>query len=148
MPATTRSGSAWESAIARTWEVQGLGGKLQVGAEGRFLMPSSSRQDRPPSRLTNRAEGSLCPRVDSPVGRRDGDGGDPGVSDAGELFPRPSSVLALEDTLVRGADVEGVWIFGVQRQAPGAAPFQPGLDPTVLYHGHSISSCHVQSYHG
>src|SRR5215218_459260 len=59
MPATTRSGSAWESAIARTWEVQGLGGKLQVGAEGRFLMPSSSRQDSPPSRLTNRAEGSV-----------------------------------------------------------------------------------------
>src|ERR671910_177813 len=103
------------------------------------------------SRLARR-EDSSCPRararIDCPVGGRDGDGGDPGVSDAGELFPRPSSILALEDTLVRGADVESVWIFGVQRQAPGAAPFQPDLDPTVLYHGHSISSCHVQSYHG
>jgi hypothetical protein len=36
----------------------------------------------------------------------------------------------------------------IQSQAPGAAPFQPGLDATVLYHGHGISSCHVQSYHG
>jgi hypothetical protein len=52
-------GSACEGAMARTWEVQGRGGKLQVGAEGRFLMPSSSRQEAPPSRLTNSAEGSV-----------------------------------------------------------------------------------------
>src|SRR5215208_3167350 len=90
----------------------------------------------------------LCPCVDGPVGGRDGDGGDPGVFDPGEILPRPSSVLALEDTLVRGADVKGVRISGIQRQAPGAAPIQPGLDATVLYHGHGIFSCHVQSYHG
>src|SRR5215208_2007072 len=59
MPATTRSGSEYERAIARTWEVQGLGGKLQVGAEGSFLMSSSSRQEPPPSRLMKRAEGSV-----------------------------------------------------------------------------------------
>src|SRR5215203_3042470 len=87
-------------------------------------------------------------RVDGPVGGRDGDGGDPGVFDPGELLPSPSSILALEDTLIRGADVKGVRIFRIQRQAPGTAPFQPGLDATVLYHGHGISSCHVQSCHG
>src|SRR5215210_4242709 len=59
IPTTTRSESVYDSTIARTWEVQGRGGKLQVGAEGRFLIPSSSRQDAPPSRLTNRAEGSV-----------------------------------------------------------------------------------------
>src|SRR5215218_7296987 len=86
-------------------------------------------------------------RVDGPVGRRDGDGGDPGVFDPGELLPGPSAILALEDTLVRGADVEGIRILGIQGQAPGAAPVQPCLDATVLYHGHGISSGHVQSYH-
>ena len=45
--------------MARTWEVQGRGGKLQVGAEGSLLMASSSRHEAPPSRLTNRAEGSV-----------------------------------------------------------------------------------------
>src|ERR687897_335946 len=59
MPTTTRSGSTKDGAIARTWEVQGLGGKLQVGWEGNFLISSSSRQEPPPSRLTNRAEGSV-----------------------------------------------------------------------------------------
>src|SRR5215211_950313 len=78
--------------------------------------------------------------VDGPVGGRDGDGGDPGVFDPGELLPGSSAVHALEDTLVRGADVQGVRILGIQRQAPGATPVQPGLDPTILYHGHGISS--------
>src|SRR5919107_2914686 len=59
MPTTTRFGSEKDRATARTWEVHGRGGKLHVGWEGSFLIPSSSCQEAPPSRLTNREEGSL-----------------------------------------------------------------------------------------
>src|SRR3954454_6482937 len=59
MPAMMRLGSSWERAIERTWEVQGRGGKLQVGDEGRFFNPSNSHHEPPPSRLRNRLLGSV-----------------------------------------------------------------------------------------
>jgi hypothetical protein len=86
--------------------------------------------------------------VEGPVRGRDGGRGDPGILDAGEPVPGTPAVLALEEALVGGADVQGVWVLGVDRQAPGAAPLERGLNLAVFYHGHGIVPGRVQSCQG
>ena len=59
IPASSRLWSCGLGAIQRTWDVQGRGGKLQVGREGRSSNASSAFHVVPLSPLANRRLGSV-----------------------------------------------------------------------------------------
>src|SRR5215210_2182030 len=104
----------------------------------------------PPGRAAVAADeqgARLRPGVERPVDGRDGDRGDPGMLDAREPLPALAAVLALEQALVRGADVYSVWRLGIDGETSGAAVLQRQLDVAVLYDRHGAIRGRVKPDH-